>query len=134
MLDTATSQELIAASAELLQKTAQIEKELGRIAPLEREKKEVSDLASRLSKEASDTKAAFRARAEQAADNLAKLGFRVDRNNFLASLERDPLGIFAVLEKIAGDTMVPQLGAPDPSAPGSGESADPIYKFAMGGD
>lgn len=133
MLDTSTAQQLIQSSAELLAKTAQIEEDLKRLPAIEREKKEASDLAARLVTESSNQKQAFRARASQAADNLAKLGFRVDKANFVSSLESDPLGIFGVLEKIAGDTMVPQLGAPDPSHPATGPDEDPIYKFAMGG-
>lgn len=133
MLDTKTSQELIQSSAELLTKTAELEKDLVRLPILEREKKEASDLAAKLVKEAADQKANFRLRAEQSAETLAKLGFRVDKENFVRALEADPASVFGVIEKIAGDTMVPQIGSGDPSTTGdAGSDQDPLAKFAMG--
>lgn len=129
-LDNQTAQDLIQGSSELLLKTAELEKELGRIPVLESEKKLASDLAARLSKEAADQKVAFRTRAEQTADALAKLGFRVDKDNFVRAVENDPVSLFGVIEKIAGDTMVPQLG--NPAGEAIQDDADPMYRFAMG--
>ena len=131
MLNPKDATELINASAELLTKAAELEQQNAIIPVLQREKKEASDLAAALAKEAANQKNAFRARAEQSAAKLAELGFRVDKENFVRSLEADPLGAFGVIEKIAADTMVPQLGAPDPSTSVE-ESNDPLYRFAMG--
>lgn len=131
MLETKVAQDLIESSSALLTKTAEIQKEIERIPGLEREKKEASDLAARLSKEASEQKTAFRQRAEQTAETLAKLGFRVDKDNFVRSVDNDPLGLFAVIEKIASETMVPQQGVPDAGTTAA-EAGDPLYNFAMG--
>lgn len=132
------TKEIATDAALLVQKTAGLVEQVGRIPALEKQAadsaKQAQDsaaLAGRLAKESADMRAKVRGEIEKVAARFVERG-SLDKEKvaaFVQMIEDDPSQVVAVMEKIATEATAQQLGV------GGGEDAaagalDPIELFA----
>lgn len=126
--------DLITKSAALVEESILVEKQAAdltvKVATLTKQAADATTKVTDLEKKASDFTAQVRVEAQKLADSLESRGFQVNKVAFVDSLVKNPIEMFAVIEKVASQATAPQLGAGDPASDGS--AADPFVSWAMG--
>lgn len=124
-------QDLINDSAALVEVTVDLEKQASLVPSLQDQVKTANLKIAQLIKADTEQKEAIRVQTEKCATVLEKVGFKINKQAFIDRVVANPIELCGVIEKIASEVSVPQLGSGDESTK-TAAALDPIEAWLAG--
>lgn len=133
-MDLNIIKQVVRDSAELLAKTAELTDQIQELTPLKQKVAELSNQNASLVKAAAASSATIVERVEKFAQRLVEHGTLTKENKvaFVDVIRSDPSQLVDVMEKLASQSSVNEIGSGNGNKTAKEDEADPIVRFAMG--